>query len=96
MHVTLTGEHGTTDGRTRAYVDYRVFEAFRSVVREIRSVTVSLTSTPRTDEIGVTCTVRITFADGRSVVTTGAARWPYAAIDLALENASRLVQGRPA
>jgi ribosome-associated translation inhibitor RaiA len=89
VHITVIGASGTADSRTRAYVQHRVSDGFRSLEREIRAVDVSLFHQSHDASWGVSCTVTVEFTNGHRVVVTTAAEWPYAAIDKAVEEASR-------
>lgn len=87
MHITVTKEGSAADGRTSAYVQYRVFDTVRSREREIRHVGVALYERAVAADGGVSCTVTIDYFAGNAVVATATADWPYAAIERALAKA---------
>jgi hypothetical protein len=83
------------DGRTRAYAHYRVFEAFRCVVSQIRTVDVVIGRDRRAGyPYRVTCTVRAEVADGEQIDVTATGDWPYAAIQQAATRARQQLDGK--
>jgi hypothetical protein len=83
------------DGRTRAYAQYRVFEAFRCVASRIRTVDVSIGRDRRAGHPHrVTCTVRAELRDGDHISVTATGDWPYAAIQQAATQARQQMDGR--
>jgi len=76
------------DGRTRAYAHYRVFEAFRCVASQIRTVDVLMGRDRRPGHpVRVTCRVTVTLRDGERIEVTATADWPYAAVQQAAKRA---------
>ena len=94
MHISVNGPRGAVDSRTRAYVEYRVFDALRSVEREIRQVDVALSGQTMDVPRVVACTVILDFASGEQIEATATADWPYAAIDRAVKDAWRQLPTR--
>ena len=88
MHIAVSGGNGPVDGRTRAYVEYRVFDTLRSIEREIRGVEVSLSNDSTDAPRAVRCTVVLHFFTGERFTATATADWPYAAVDSAVRGAS--------
>ena len=90
MDITYSDQERAADGRTRAYAQYRVFEAFRSVASEVRSIDVSI---GRDRDAGsndrITCTVLAYLRDGHRIEVTAGGDWPYAAIQQAAVRARR-------
>ena len=85
MQINVSGEHGAVDTRTRAYVEYRVFDRLREVEHDVRDVEVSLhRSADRSMRAGVTCRVTARLAGGGVITSTANADWPYKAIDEAV------------
>jgi ribosome-associated translation inhibitor RaiA len=82
------------DSRTRAYVEYRVFDTLRSIERELRGVDVSLSDQSMGAPRVVTCTIVLDFSSRDRIVATATADWPYAAIDRAVREAWRQIQNR--
>ena len=83
------------DERTRAYVHYRVFEAFRSVSGQIRTVDVSIGRDRRAGyPHRVICSVLAELHGGEQVAVTATGDWPYAAIQRAAVTARQHVDGR--
>jgi ribosome-associated translation inhibitor RaiA len=95
MHISVRGSKGAVDSRTRAYVEYRVFDALRSVEREIRQVDVALSGETMDIPRVVACTVVLDVASGEQIEATATADWPYAAIDRAVDDAWRQLPTRP-
>jgi ribosome-associated translation inhibitor RaiA len=94
VHITVSGTTGAVDSRTRAYVEYRVFDALRLIERGIRSIDVSLTDQSAGAPEQVRCTIVLILNTGERIEATAGAEWPYAAIDRAVREASRRVPGR--
>jgi len=94
VRIAVRGTRGAVDSRTRAYVEYRIFDTLRSVEREIRSVEISLsdisTELPRV----VTCTIDLEFTSAERITANATAEWPYVAVDTAVRNAWRHVSAR--
>lgn len=84
MRINVTGEHGAVDMRTRAYVEYRVFDRLRAVEHDLRDVDVSLRRRGDGAPAGVTCRVTARLASGGAVTASADADWPYKAIDEAV------------
>jgi ribosome-associated translation inhibitor RaiA len=94
VQISTLATRGAVDNRTRAYVEYRVFDALRSVEREISSVHVSLSEESMERPRVVTCTVSLEFTTGERTTASATADWPYAAVDRAIREASRHVSAR--
>ena len=85
MQINVSGEHGGVDTRTRAYVEYRVFDRLRAVEHDVRDVELSLHRSPAgSTRSGVTCRVTARLAGGGVITSTADADWPYKAIDEAV------------
>jgi hypothetical protein len=83
------------DGRTRAYAHYRVFEAFRCVASQVRTVNVALGRDRRAgDALRVRCTVRAELEDAEPIAVTATGDWPYAAIQQAATQARQQLDGK--
>ena len=94
MHIRVTGGPGTADGRTRAYLESRLFNTLRSVDRDIARIDVSLSYDSADVSRAVTCTIFLDFTRGEQIVATAVADWPYAAIDGAVSKAWKQVRAR--
>ena len=82
------------DGRTRAYAHYRVFEAFRCVASQVRTVDVWMGRDRRAGyPVRVTCTVSAALRDGERIEVTATGDWPYAAIQQAATRARQQLDG---
>jgi hypothetical protein len=82
------------DGRTRAYAQYRVFEAFRCVASQVRTVDVAVGRDRRGGyPLRVTCTVHAELRDGEHISATATGDWPYAAIQQAAMQARQQIDG---
>jgi hypothetical protein len=79
MEIHYSDRDRVGDGRARAYAQYRVFEAFRCVASQVRTVDVSI---GRDRGAGyphrVTCTVLAELRDGEQITVTAMGDWPYA------------------
>jgi ribosome-associated translation inhibitor RaiA len=95
VDIAVRGEIGPVDSRTRAYVEYRVFDTLRLIERELRRVDVSLSDQSMDAPRAATCTIVLGFNSGDRIVATATADWPYAAIDRAVREAWRQVPSRP-
>jgi ribosome-associated translation inhibitor RaiA len=94
VEIRYSDRDHTGDGRIRAYAHYRVFEAFRCVASQIRTVDVSMGRDRRAGHPHrVTCTVRAELRDGEHIVVAATADWPYAAIQQAATRARRQLDG---
>ena len=81
MDITYSDQEHAGDGRTRAYAQYRVFEAFRSVASEVGRIDVSIGRDRGAGISGrVTCTVVAYRRDGHRIEVSADGDWPYAAI----------------
>ena len=90
MVITYSDQEHAGDGRTRAYAQYRVFEAFLSVASEFRRIDVSIGRDRGPIGNGrVTCTVVAYLRDGHCIEVTAGGDWPYAAIQEAAVRARR-------
>ena len=88
MEIRYSDRDHAGDGRTRAYAHYRVFEAFRCVASQIRTVDVSMGRDRRAGyPHRVTCTVSAALRDGERIEVTATGDWPYAAIQQAATRA---------
>ena len=94
MHIRVTGGPGTVDGRTRAYLESRIFNALRSVARDIARIDVSLSYDSADRSRAVSCTIFLDFTRDEQIVATAVADWPYAAIDGAVSKAWKIVRTR--
>ena len=95
MEIHYSDRDGVGDGRARAYAQYRVFEAFRCVANEIRTVDVSMGRDRRAGHPHrVTCTVLAELRDGEQITVTAMGDWPYAAIQQAATRARQQLDGR--
>jgi hypothetical protein len=71
-----------------------VFEAFRCVASQIRTVDVALWRDRRDSHPHrVTCTVRAELESGRPIAVTATGDWPYAAIQQAATQARQQLDG---
>lgn len=70
MHIRVTGGNGTVDGRTRAYLESRLFNTLRSVDRDIGRIDVSLSYGSVDVSREVTCTVVLDLTGGEQIVAT--------------------------
>jgi ribosome-associated translation inhibitor RaiA len=95
VRISVTGRRGAVDGRTRAYVEYRVFDTLRSVEREVRHVDVAVSDEAIDVPRVVRCSVILDIAAGEQIEATATADWPYAAIDRAVRDAWRQLSTRP-
>jgi ribosome-associated translation inhibitor RaiA len=96
MQVTIRGDIGRVDNRTRAYAEYRVFEALRRFARCVQRVEIAMQSTSPSSNSGRTeCTVTIRMITGEVATAEGVAAWPYAAIDRAVGRAAEQLVARP-
>ncbi len=84
MRINVSGEHGAVDTRTRAYVEYRVFDRLRAMEHDLRDVEVSLGRAVDGAPAGVTCRVTARLAKGGAITASADADWPYKAIDEAV------------
>jgi hypothetical protein len=83
------------DSRTRTYAHYRVFEAFRSVARHMRTVDVLMARDRRAGHPHrVRCTVLAEPSDGAQITVTATGDWPYAAIQRAATQARQRMDDR--
>ena len=87
MHIAVTGGNGTVDGRTRTYIESRLFNTLRPIVRDIRRIGVSLSDHSIDMPPTVTCRIVLDFTSGEQIVALATADWPYAAIDEAVRKA---------
>lgn len=95
MEIHYSDRDRVGDGRARAYAQYRVFEAFRCVANEIRTVDVSMGRDRRARHPHrVTCTVLAELRDGEQIIATAMGDWPYAAIQQAATRARQQLDGR--
>ena len=94
MQIRVTGGPGTVDGRTRAYLDSRLFNTLRSVTRDIGRIDVSLSYDSADRSGAVTWTISLDFSRDEQIVATAVADWPYASIDGAVSKAWKLVRAR--
>ena len=95
MEIHYSDRHRVGDGRARAYAQYRVFEAFRCVASQVRTVDVSIGRDPGTGyPHRVTCTVLAELRDGERITVTAMGDWPYAAIQQAATRARQQLDGR--
>jgi ribosome-associated translation inhibitor RaiA len=94
VHILVSGTTGPVDSRTRAYVEYRVFDMLRSVEREIRKVDVALSGLSVDVPRVLKCTVFVEFTSGEQVAATATADWPYAAVDRAVTEAWTRLRAR--
>ena len=94
MQIRVTGGTGTVDGRTRGYLESRLFNTLRSVDRDISRIDVSLSYSSIDVSRAVRCTVVLNFRGGEQIVATAVADWPYAAIDGAVSKAWKHVRTR--
>jgi len=94
VNISVRGTSGPVDSRTRAYVEYRVFDTLRSIERDIRRVDIALSSLSNDVPRVVTCTVHVEFATGERVASSATADWPYAAVDRAVGEAWKRFQAR--
>jgi hypothetical protein len=84
VEITYSDPDCTSDGRTKTYAHYRVFEAFRCVAGDVQRVDVSMARERRAGSgHKVTCTVRAELRNGGRVAATATGDWPYAAIQRA-------------
>ena len=93
MEISYSDQEHAGDGRTRAYAQYRVFEAFRSVASEVRRIDVSIGRARGPADVSgrVACTVVAHLRDGQHIEVTAGGDWPYAAIqDAAVRARQRL------
>jgi ribosome-associated translation inhibitor RaiA len=95
MRIDVSGARGAVDSRTRAYVEYRIFDTLRSVERQLRSAEISLSDESMELPRIVTCTIALEFTSGERITASATADWPYAAVDRAVRNAWRHVSARP-
>lgn len=94
MEIRYSDREHAGDGRTRAYAHYCVFEAFRCVASQIRTVDVSMGRDRRAGHPQrLTCTVRAGLCDGQEIVVTATGDWPYAAIQQAATRARQQLDG---
>ena len=94
MEIRYSDRDHAGDGRTRAYAHYRVFEAFRCVASQIRTVDVSIGRDRRAGyPHRVTCTVSALLCDGERIEATATGDWPYAAIQQAATRAREQLDG---
>jgi hypothetical protein len=83
------------DTRTRVYARFRVFQALRCAVGQIRTVNVSMRRDRRAGHpYRVTCTVTMVLRDGERIEVTAAGDWPYTAIQQAATRARRELDGK--
>lgn len=95
MEIHYSDRDHTGDSRTRAYAHYRVFEAFRCVTSQIRTVDVSMGRDRRAGHPHrVTCRVLAELQDGDQITVTATGDWPYAAIQQAATRARQQLDGR--
>jgi ribosome-associated translation inhibitor RaiA len=96
MQITIRGDIGGVDNRTRAYAEYRVFEALRRFDRRIQRVEIELRSiSPSSSSSQTTCTVTIRMVTGEVATAEAVADWPYAAIDRAVGGAAEHLGASP-
>jgi ribosome-associated translation inhibitor RaiA len=96
MQITIRGDIGGVDNRTRAYAEYRVFEALRRFGRRIQHVEIELRSTsPSSGSNRTAGTVTIRMMTGEVATAEAVADWPYAAIDRAVGRAAEQLVARP-
>ena len=94
MEIRYSDGNDTGNGRTRTYAHYCVFEAFRSVASQIRTVDVSMGRDRRAGyPHRVTCTVLAELRDGEQIAVTATGDWPYAAIQRAATQARQQMDG---
>lgn len=95
MEIRYWDRNHAGDGRTRAYAQYRVFEAFRCAASQIRTVDVSMGRDRRAGyPHRVTCTVLASLHDGEQIEVTATGDWPYAAIQHAAARARQQLDER--
>ena len=95
MEIHYSDREHVGDGRTRVYAHYRVFEAFRCVANQVRTVDVAVGRDRRGGyPIRATCTVRAELRDGAHVSATATGDWPYAAIQQAATQARQQIDGK--
>jgi ribosome-associated translation inhibitor RaiA len=87
VHIAVTGGNGTVDGRTRAYLESRLFNTLRPIARDIKGIGVSLTDHSIDMSPASTCRIVLDFTSGEQIVALATADWPYAAIDEAVTKA---------
>jgi ribosomal subunit interface protein len=89
MQINVSGEHGAVDTRTRAYVEYRVFDRLRAIEHDVRDVEVSLRRGRAGAPGSISCSVTARLATGGVITATAEADWPYKAIDEAVRALTR-------